>query len=588
MNIHYTYPNEELWARDAWNQKISPLHALARYMAYSGIARFSLKERTPEEMEKLSHADLFSKAGYVSEETIRYWEEKGLYYCPSGAGDPFFVMLPSCVRDGSNRSPKILHVISCVEATNPYWTTEMFEAYRDYFEMAAQEQSMLIFTIASVPNRIDLVVIMIREIAQRYNVNYDNLYVDVSRLREAGKSLKEVPDFRYLDAEGNQMANPDDAVIPYGSLRIPALSFIGQWASKESLEFSNFTPGRIGKVIPFSYDRLVHSHVGRRMADAMRLEFDYDTAEDPAVVAQMEALGLECRYHETGNRGWVTVVPRSALDHPDKKLPCMMIMQEIAKVDPHSVLCAYSLWYEYLNIAAQGDLMLMFFALEDPDSNDLYMDLLEEATEMYPFLDRSRVYMTGHSHNGHYTLEFSRRHPEVLAGVATLGNPHGIMSVIDHARTVENAVEVMSKVDMPCINIDGEWENLYSCKELTADHRRKLTDEERIRSWQNRLVASRCPIRSAEEILAAPSSPDYATRKIGLPNDRSEVVYFEGDECYTADIKNVDGKVHLRLVTLENWPHATSAHAPWLSWSFLRQFARDQETGELVELFDKR
>lgn len=588
MNIHYTYPNASLWARDAWNSKISPLHALARYMAYSGIAHFPLKERTQEELSSLVHNDSFSQKSFLPEDIIRYWESRGLTYHLSGAGDPFFVMLPKCVKDGSNHTPRILHVISCADVTNPYWIMDMFDAYHDYFEMAASEQAMLIFTIASIPNRIDLVVIMIREIAQRYNVNYDKFYVDVSRILKAGKSLKEVPDFRYLDTEGAQMQNPDSAIGLFGSLGIPALSFSGQWASKESLEFSNFTPGRIGKAVPFSYDRLVHSHIGRRMADAMRLEFDYDTADDPEVIHQMETMGLDCRYHETSNRGWVTVVPKSALDHPNEKLPCMMIMQEIVKVDPHSVLCAYSLWYEYLNIAAQGDMMLMFFALEDPDSNDMYVDLLNQAAEMYPFLDRSRVYMTGHSHNGHYTLEFSRRHPEILAGIATLGNSHGILSVIDQARSVENAVEIMSHVDMPCINIDGEWENLYSCKALTADHRRGLTDEEKVRGWQNRLAASRCPMRSAEEILAAPDSLDYATRKVGVPNDRSEVIYFEGDECYTADIRNVDGKVHLRMVTLENWPHATSAHAPWLSWSFLRQFARDPETKELIELFDKR
>ncbi len=260
-----------------------------------------------------------------------------------------------------------------------------------------------------------------------------------------------------------------------------------------------------------------------------------------------------------------------------------MIMQEIVKSDPHSVLCAYSLWYEYLNIAAQGDVMLLFFALEDPDSNDLYLRILDEATTRYPFLDRDRVYMTGHSHNGHYAMEFMRRHPEALAGVATLGNPHGLTNVIDNARTLDDAIARMRTLDMPCINIDGEWENYFSCKYLTVMRGKPITPQMKADAWNNRLQAFRCPLRSEQEILAAPNSDDLATSKLGVPVDRSEVVYFEGDECYLGDVLNEDGEARLRVVTLENWPHATSAHAPWLSWSFLRRFVRDRATGRIVD-----
>lgn len=263
----------------------------------------------------------------------------------------------------------------------------------------------------------------------------------------------------------------------------------------------------------------------------------------------------------------------------------MLVLQEIAKSDPHSVPSALSLWYEYLNIAAMGDLMLIFFVLEDPDSNDLLMDILEEATRQYPFLDRSRVYITGHSHNGHYSLEFTRRHVNAIAGVGTMGNSHGLALTKDTVKIGQNQIDFMSQYDIPLINIDGQWENAFSCRELKAGDQRFLSEKDRADRYNDRLKASRCRERSADEILSAADSKNKAIRMLGVPTDFSETVYIDGDECYVGDLINQDGKNHLRLVTVENLPHATSSHMPWLTWNFLRRFARDQITGEIVELF---
>jgi hypothetical protein len=230
--------------------------------------------------------------------------------------------------------------------------------------------------------------------------------------------------------------------------------------------------------------------------------------------------------------------------------------------------------------------MLIFFVLEDPDSNDLLCKILEDAGVMYPFLDKSRVYITGHSHNGHYSFEFACRHPNLLAGIATMGNTHGLpTSDIPVDKVIFNDAQLnkIKNIDMPLVNINGQWENAYSCKQVGA--MRFRSPEEKGKQFQNRLIASNCPLKQNEEILAAADSPDLATRMVGVPNDRSEVLYFEGDECYIADVINNEGRIHLRLVTLENLPHATSAHMPWLSWNFLRRFARNQETGKLVELW---
>jgi hypothetical protein len=110
-------------------------------------------------------------------------------------------------------------------------------------------------------------------------------------------------------------------------------------------------------------------------------------------------------------------------------------------------------------------------------------------------------------------------------------------------------------------------------------------DKNAIDAWQRRLKAFNCPMKTFEEIAAARTSPDYATRMIGVPNDRTEIQYKYGYECYIADIKNNAGKVHLRLVTIENLNHVVSPQYPELTWDFVRRFARNLDNGELIELY---
>jgi hypothetical protein len=38
-------------------------------------------------------------------------------------------------------------------------------------------------------------------------------------------------------------------------------------------------------------------------------------------------------------------------------------------------------------------------------------------------------------------------------------------------------------------------------------------------------------------------------------------------------------------VALEHFPHMIAPQMPALSWDFLRRFRRDQETGEIIDLY---
>jgi len=85
--------------------------------------------------------------------------------------------------------------------------------------------------------------------------------------------------------------------------------------------------------------------------------------------------------------------------------------------------------------------------------------------------------------------------------------------------------------------------------------------------------------------MAAEHSDDYVTRLYGLPNDGSSLQVIDGVEHYIIDIKNVDGKKHLRIVGVQNMIHMAEPTMSMVAWTFMRRFARDQKTGRVIELY---
>ena len=223
--------------------------------------------------------------------------------------------------------------------------------------------------------------------------------------------------------------------------------------------------------------------------------------------------------------------------------------------------------------------MLLFFAMESPEDNELLCDILAEAEALYP-IERERVYITGQSHNGYLALEFARRHPERIAAIATLNDRHGISSPnysVDPVPVSDEMLDDFAAFELPLINICGAIENVFPHTEKGSTAYKNAID-----AYRRRLRAFRCPDRTDEEIEAALTSENKAERMNGVPADRSETVVSMGMEAYISDVQNRDGKWQLRFVTLENLPHMISPQMAELSWSFLRRFAR--RDGRIVEL----
>ena len=72
------------------------------------------------------------------------------------------------------------------------------------------------------------------------------------------------------------------------------------------------------------------------------------------------------------------------------------------------------------------------------------------------------------------------------------------------------------------------------------------------------------------------------TRLYGLPNDGASLQVIDGVEHYIIDVKNIDGRKHLRIVGVDNMVHTVEPTMPIVAWDFMRRFARDQRTGKVI------
>jgi len=578
-NKNYTYKNIDLWKAESWKDKYSLTCKLAKWIGDKNNALIRDKANLGI-YDGRSDGIFDAKTGSVSyPDVIKYWDEKGLFYKATEMGGVCWIaMLPHDVRNGMNNDPEVITVLHDADFTNQNWAMNTIEYYHDYNETAAKEGVVMLYVISDGINDTFRYIGILQELAVIFRLKMNHVFMDISTVVDTGTKLSEIPGFVYRDLEGKAI-DPDTAVEYIG--KIPVLDITSRWQNRISLLYE-FITSEMSQHPAFNLDRHIHSACGRKMAEAMELEHKYEDAQDTRLLKLLESKGLRYESHDKNGQQWVSVAPLNAYDKGAEKIPVMLIFQEVTFINKYQPVIALSSFYEYLDIAAGGELMLLFFAMESADDNDLFYDIVKDAAKIYP-IDLSRVYVTGHSHNGHFTAEFMRRYHKEVAAVATLGMSHGLLAPgYSHEviKVTDEMVEMMTGFDVPLINIIGIGENEFTNYALGTQGYKNAVD-----SWQRRLKAFNCPMKSYEEIAAVKNSPDYATRMVGVPNDGTDIQYKYGCECYIANIRNNSGKYHLRLVTLENLPHICAPQMPGLSWDFVRRFARDLKTGEVIELY---
>lgn len=105
------------------------------------------------------------------------------------------------------------------------------------------------------------------------------------------------------------------------------------------------------------------------------------------------------------------------------------------------------------------------------------------------------------------------------------------------------------------------------------------------RAYQRRQESMNCPIWDVQDILAVSDDPDPVLSAMWYPVDEFRVECHFGAEAYIGELINYNGKKHFSLALLTNQTHFISPQMSVLGWAFMKRFARDLDTGEVIELF---
>ena len=582
-NTAYRCEGYELWQDEKWADRISRIDGLIQYLTANCALDIGAWCRPALSAER--EAALYSgKVGAVMlPEFFDHWERKGLSLRCLDMTEHWMAAIPSyALPKGELRLP-VLAVYLHGDYDDHFWPMDIAQTYQAYLEMAVRDGWMVLFTLSNKgPDKDRTYVNILQEASALFPCDMKRLYLDVSAVREQ------------ISAIPSNVGNVHSLVTEVTSLYIPAIPMEGHWEYRGSLGRDLMMADKYS-LGSFDREAVLHSETGKKLMEGILLEYRYDTVFDAGFRKHFADMGLALDVHHTNGERWITLSPKAAQDSQGK-LPLVCVMQEVYEGNEHLAVTAFSYFYELTKIAANGECILLFFVLEDADSNDLLAKLIEEAADLYP-VDKERVYVTGHSHDGRFTLEFCARNYRKIAACATLGNFCGLESSkrLGKAGVTDERMEQLRTIALPLANFCGCAEHGGKLP-VNVDARtlplrpgqefgRTLTLEDRLEAWHRRLYAWNCPPKTDEEILAVKSSPNVVERELGFPVDRSSVRVMDGFKHYIGDLRDTNGHDYLRMVGHENMPHLPTPAMLNLAWEFMSRFARDLETGEIRELW---
>ena len=547
----YSYPTKYLWDPETWQGREAEIQPLVNFLTRKLYEDVRPVSKTGMYLNRTDGVFNPKTKAVTLPEVPGYWQEQGMeLHITSMGGASWIALLPLNLK----MDTPVLLSFHSADTSDKFWAMDTLEYFKELGKRAAKSGTALVFIIQDTPCGSGIFGDILLEVSSLWRLNLKPLYLNATHLDKIPENF-----------EALEM------------LDVPVIEITDRWQSRVAHQF---IVGNLNRGNPeFDFDRLINSPLGRHIADSMQFEYSYDRWDDPALLGALRERGVLLEGHFLAGERYLTAGPMSAPER-GKKLPLLVCMKEVRPTSEFQTLTALQFYAGFLEMVACGELRLLFFAMESPDDNELLNGILDVVERDYE-IDSRRIYITGQSHNGYLALKYAERHLDRIAAIATLNDRHGIAApryATESVPVTDEMVEHFSAHDLPLINICGQIENVFP-------HTTPGTQgyENAIDAYHRRLRAFRCPDRTDEEIKAALTSPDLATRKNGVPADRTEVLYAMGHEVYVSDIYNVEGKCHLRLVTLENLPHMISPQMAELAWTFLRRFVREAD-GSIAEL----
>ena len=333
----------------------------------------------------------------------------------------------------------------------------------------------------------------------------------------------------------------------------------------------------------FSIDDLINSPLGESMVENISNFLLYPDETDPAVYAYWEDLGIKKELHDADDpdRKWSVFTPLEAYEeeNADKKYPVLFVFHgnnnPIYLIESwgYAQLCAEEEFICVMPWAKNGG------KSEDPEQEGVFLDeemdrILEILRSDYP-IDESRMYATGFSLGGRSTVLQTLHYPNMFAAIG-VGGQH--LAGVSGQSTIEEekweALKETPVIQMAGMN-DRNHHFPYGQKgETQIDSLNRWFDINGI-DWE---------FTQEECLEIADTSEDIAERKLGLKSDDTYIQYYDGTEYYTADYYNEDDVNMMKIIAIEGMPHWLTGSFPRIVWNFLKQYARDTETGELIVL----
>ncbi len=582
INRNYRYPHFELWEGKGYPPKTHELAPLIQAIgdensrsAFLAARRAGEKLHTYDMTDSDNRSAIYSGAA-VTQTLKDYFAAGKMHMVIWRQGElSFLIAVPEehLGKKGYDDEMDTLLTNSSCDYSDSDYAEYAFEQRRAIYDRAVRTRAAVIHILSTKGSRLGGYVGIYSRTTCCFHLNYHRFYLDVAPILNAGRRLSDIRGFLY------EYGDPDAHVQLLDGL--PFLNVSGSWKRQPGAR--PWVPGE--DEVGYNKEAEIYSMTGRKMAEANAVAARFTDYRDPALFRFFADMGVELRYHDMDGENWASFAP-VGVKECGEKLPVVGFFGETGLFNEADVAGIGTMVYDWVQLAAEGKLILAVFAMESADDNDLLMPIMDAAAEMYNG-DRSRFYVCGFSHNGNYTQEFGRRHGERLAAIGTFG-----VSPAQEKNISPAQLALEETRDLP-ICLSGGMNEVYGIFPMHSDPplgKNELVKQfenvaERIEGWQKRLRSCRCPMRSAEEILATKDSADIVERKLGIPCDRSFCLQLDGFDHYIAEIRNNEGKYHLCVIGSENCCHQVTPAKVTLTWNFLRRFARDAESGRIIDLY---
>lgn len=357
---------------------------------------------------------------------------------------------------------------------------------------------------------------------------------------------------------------------------------IAQWWNTPLEHRGMKTPKQLIREIgsqTFDVDAYVDRDFAELQKDVIETNFMFQDDNDPQLNVYWQERGITRVVHGDAQEltAWTIYYAESDVQS-GRKLPLMVNVYNAGV--PMLSLEALG----FVRIAAEYGFMVL--VPKDGNGDENVLRAIEQAKALYP-VDPERIFLAGHSFGGGTSGRQAISHPDVYAGVCIMGTQYG---------GADNTSEELARAEtlrLPMVTIGGTKEVQgilpFNCDppndrgapprvvpNMTPPHHTRANCLKSIRLWRQ---LNGCKVYTEEEDTA--DLPSLAEQKFGVRADRTDMREIGGKLHYVCESVGKEQLPILRCVAIEDCPHCVSPTAAALAWEFLKQFRRDQTTGEL-------